>query len=1015
MGFVRHLQVSLFIATTVLDEAHKVLTSNDAARLTRSIAGIIRQQRHLATRVVIATQEPTVIPRTILDLASFVMCHRFSSPAWCKHLAGHVSAGSDKWLEDVMMLETGDALLFSAASLVGAQGAEGSTKLLGQECLRVRVRPRLTSDGGASVMVIQTPPQHASIPDTLPLTPTDSPSKSSAFGLRTHDSALPARSASINHTAPRPASFDTTSLLTLAARLAHPLEIGMSSSLVPEFSYSPSRPSSPLSPPASEYSTPVLQHAALPPFIALALSASELDSSPIEPASKPTPIMSLADSPSPPPTMPVLHATLVIPEPLEPAVPVPASPRLTSRSVSPRFDVVGAATHEQETKDVSQVAGSHEAEHIEPAPVEDGTPPTFPLDAEKQESEPEDEHSLSDEKGPASDEEKPALQEEEVTSEDKGAISVSGEPEATVDSVSVPPIDSARTELPPTEASTPAISAQYSAVELAPASSPPAEPARALSAPPLLPATAAATSAPAAPVLAPATESSSVSPPPTPSPRFDALISYLRKQHAQNVPRVPWSTVGQHVRTRLAENGSQLPVQAFLREAAREKLVLVSGQGSTGVVSLLPTASESKVSSPTNLPASLASAPTSAVNLAFTTTPASGPTPIGGLGPVPTPLSHSSKSLTLPATPPPAPPAPMTTSSISAPQTPSSRFDSLQSPQSPQHEVPAQDVHRVAWLADPEHLTPRIAASSAPPVFYTEPEVVEPGAEDSDEDSVTDEDSMSEEDSETLASDEESPEEDSEESASEEDETASDEEATPFIRSDPEDEADWMEHPGRRKALASVDCSVPPTPVDGSAAGFVPDSTPAMGLTRELLTARNPLPLPGTPTLLAPVVTSSTITSSASSPLSHPTSSTRGSLLASAPVDSVVAASPVIAASGSVRSPASFSVPSQLVPARFQPFVSFLEQKRSEGVDRVPVIRVPWSSFQIGDTQGAAGTQYGRENFLADAVRAGVIIAEAVANPSWVALPSSPRYLRLFSVLPMMILIITSLAAATVP
>jgi len=65
-----------FTPLQVLDEAHKVLTSSNAARLTRSIASIIRQQRHLATRVVIATQEPTVIPRTVLDLASFVMCHR---------------------------------------------------------------------------------------------------------------------------------------------------------------------------------------------------------------------------------------------------------------------------------------------------------------------------------------------------------------------------------------------------------------------------------------------------------------------------------------------------------------------------------------------------------------------------------------------------------------------------------------------------------------------------------------------------------------------------------------------------------------------------------------------------------------------------------------------------------------------------------------------------------------------------------------------------------------------------
>jgi DNA helicase HerA-like ATPase len=79
----------------VLDEAHKYFVNNDSARLTHSISNIIRLQRHLATRVIIATQEPTVIPATVLDLASIIICHRFSSPAWCTHLARHVSAGSE--------------------------------------------------------------------------------------------------------------------------------------------------------------------------------------------------------------------------------------------------------------------------------------------------------------------------------------------------------------------------------------------------------------------------------------------------------------------------------------------------------------------------------------------------------------------------------------------------------------------------------------------------------------------------------------------------------------------------------------------------------------------------------------------------------------------------------------------------------------------------------------------------------------------------------------------------------
>jgi len=98
----------------VLDEAHKYLVNSDSARLTQSISNIIRLQRHLATRVIIATQEPTVIPATILDLSSTIICHRFSSPAWCTHLARHVSTSSESadWYQQVMLLGTGEALVF---------------------------------------------------------------------------------------------------------------------------------------------------------------------------------------------------------------------------------------------------------------------------------------------------------------------------------------------------------------------------------------------------------------------------------------------------------------------------------------------------------------------------------------------------------------------------------------------------------------------------------------------------------------------------------------------------------------------------------------------------------------------------------------------------------------------------------------------------------------------------------------------------------------------------------------
>lgn len=114
--------VLLIFAYEVLDEAHKVRyyssllgTSNlfcmqylndngSASRLTDSLLSIIRQQRHLGTRIVISTQEPTVVPSKFLDLCSFVIAHRFSSPQWLNHLLHHVAAKAaetDSWFSKV--------------------------------------------------------------------------------------------------------------------------------------------------------------------------------------------------------------------------------------------------------------------------------------------------------------------------------------------------------------------------------------------------------------------------------------------------------------------------------------------------------------------------------------------------------------------------------------------------------------------------------------------------------------------------------------------------------------------------------------------------------------------------------------------------------------------------------------------------------------------------------------------------------------------------------------------------
>ncbi len=78
-------------------------SSLPSQKLSNSLIATIRLQRHLAARIIIATQEPTIDPR-LLDLCSITLVHRFSSPEWMKvlkgHLAGAVAGGTTERIEE---------------------------------------------------------------------------------------------------------------------------------------------------------------------------------------------------------------------------------------------------------------------------------------------------------------------------------------------------------------------------------------------------------------------------------------------------------------------------------------------------------------------------------------------------------------------------------------------------------------------------------------------------------------------------------------------------------------------------------------------------------------------------------------------------------------------------------------------------------------------------------------------------------------------------------------------------
>lgn len=190
-----------------LDEAHKYMNnSGEASTLTEQLLSTIRLQRHLGARVIISTQEPTVSPK-LLDLCSVTIVHRFTSPEWLrafqKHLADVSSFSrmlaqaaeeldgdhtTDEDTQDgdsedsevggltrvlmaltiqaqgnnaqeaamslggqIVQLRVGEALLFAPNALLSIQSG-AQPKKLGNGVLKVRIRARVTEDGGRSVM-----------------------------------------------------------------------------------------------------------------------------------------------------------------------------------------------------------------------------------------------------------------------------------------------------------------------------------------------------------------------------------------------------------------------------------------------------------------------------------------------------------------------------------------------------------------------------------------------------------------------------------------------------------------------------------------------------------------------------------------------------------------------------------------------------------------------------------------------------------------------------------------------
>ena len=120
-------------------------SSPEAVDMTETLLSVVRQQRHLGARVLIATQEPTLSP-DLLALCNLTIIHRFSSPAWFKAIRSHIAgAGMERYdpksgalpeiFEKIVRLATGEALVFCPTALLDVVKATRQDESSGSSAL----------------------------------------------------------------------------------------------------------------------------------------------------------------------------------------------------------------------------------------------------------------------------------------------------------------------------------------------------------------------------------------------------------------------------------------------------------------------------------------------------------------------------------------------------------------------------------------------------------------------------------------------------------------------------------------------------------------------------------------------------------------------------------------------------------------------------------------------------------------------------------------------------------------
>lgn len=127
-----------FNKLVVFDEAHKYIDSPD---LVAGLVETVREMRHKGMSILVASQDPPSVPISLIELSDHIILHKFTSPAWLKHLQKANAALSSLSSDQMARLQPGEAYVWAS---------KATDPTFTHSAVRIRCRPRVTRHGGGT-------------------------------------------------------------------------------------------------------------------------------------------------------------------------------------------------------------------------------------------------------------------------------------------------------------------------------------------------------------------------------------------------------------------------------------------------------------------------------------------------------------------------------------------------------------------------------------------------------------------------------------------------------------------------------------------------------------------------------------------------------------------------------------------------------------------------------------------------------------------------------------------------